>query len=183
LLPPRVWVDQYFNDSTGQGNHDEIDARGPWNEGDEWEFVEAPAFHDVRETVTDSASIHAESSEPADGEMVQELLVDQLRDILHAEKQVRATRSTAAGENPTVPRNPSSPANPSSVLGTSLGRTQSTISGDNPTVVTNPRSPETSNSGSAQSSGSPGSPSGSTNPSCVAGSGAGAARTGAGRQL
>ena len=57
-------VDQFFNDSTGQGDHGEIDARGPWNEGDQWALVEAPAFHEVRETVTDSPSIHAESSEP-----------------------------------------------------------------------------------------------------------------------
>src|SRR6476620_753116 len=43
----------------------------------------------ARETVTDSPPIHAESSEPGDGEMIQELLVDQLRDILHGEKQVQ----------------------------------------------------------------------------------------------
>ena len=83
IAPTAGLVDQFFNDSTGQGDHGEIDARGPWNEGDQWEFVEAPAFHEVRETVTDSPSIHAESSEPTDGEMIQELLVDQLRDILH----------------------------------------------------------------------------------------------------
>jgi Mn-containing catalase len=88
IAPTAGLVDQFFNDSTGQGDHGEIDARGPWNEGDQWEFVEAPAFHEVRETVTDSPSIHAESSEPTDGEMIQELLVDQLRDILHAEKQI-----------------------------------------------------------------------------------------------
>jgi Mn-containing catalase len=88
IAPTAGLVDQFFNDSTGQGDHGEIDARGPWNEGDQWEFVEAPAFQEVRETVTDSPSIHAESSEPTDGEMIQELLVDQLRDILHAEKQI-----------------------------------------------------------------------------------------------
>ena len=65
IAPTAGLVDQFFNDSTGQGDHGEIDARGPWNEGDQWEFVEAPAFHEVRETVTDSPSIHAESSEPA----------------------------------------------------------------------------------------------------------------------
>ena len=42
----------------------------------------------MRQTLTDSPSIHAESSEPRDVEVIQELLVDQLRDILHAEKQV-----------------------------------------------------------------------------------------------
>src|SRR3979490_1255343 len=53
IAPTAGLVDQFFNDSTGQGDHGEIDARGPWNEGDQWEFVEAPAFHEVRETVTD----------------------------------------------------------------------------------------------------------------------------------
>jgi Mn-containing catalase len=50
--------------------------------------VEAPAFQEIRETQTESPPIHAESSEPADVELIQELLVDQLRDLLHAEKQV-----------------------------------------------------------------------------------------------
>lgn len=44
-LPPTPgMVDQYFNDSTGVGDRGESDARGPWNEGGTWEFVEAPAF-------------------------------------------------------------------------------------------------------------------------------------------
>ncbi len=44
-IPPTPGlVDQFFNDSTGEGDDGEIDARGPWNEGDDWEFVEAPAF-------------------------------------------------------------------------------------------------------------------------------------------
>ena len=32
-----------------RGDSGEVDARGPWNEGDGWQFVEAPAFRDVRE--------------------------------------------------------------------------------------------------------------------------------------
>ncbi|HYP14215.1 MAG TPA: manganese catalase family protein [Bryobacteraceae bacterium] len=40
---PRL-VNQYFNDSTGIGDRGEPDARGPWNQGGEWEFVNAPAF-------------------------------------------------------------------------------------------------------------------------------------------
>jgi Mn-containing catalase len=45
-IPPTPGlVDQYFNDSTGEGDDGEVDARGPWNEGDDWEFVEAPAFN------------------------------------------------------------------------------------------------------------------------------------------
>lgn len=44
---PRV-VNQYFNDSTGIGDRGEPDARGPWNEGNNWDFVEAPAFQQFR---------------------------------------------------------------------------------------------------------------------------------------
>src|SRR5215813_11301861 len=34
MIPPTEdLVDQYFNDSTGEGDDGEIDARGPWNEG------------------------------------------------------------------------------------------------------------------------------------------------------
>src|SRR6185369_13323006 len=44
-IPPTTGlVDQYFNDSTGTGSDGEIDARGPWNQGGQWEFVDAPAF-------------------------------------------------------------------------------------------------------------------------------------------
>jgi Mn-containing catalase len=42
-IPPTPGlVDQYFNDSTGVGDKGEEDARGPWNEGGDWEIVEAP---------------------------------------------------------------------------------------------------------------------------------------------
>src|SRR3979409_354632 len=41
-------VDQFFNDSTGEGDDGEIDARGPWNEGGDWEFVESPALEQAR---------------------------------------------------------------------------------------------------------------------------------------
>jgi Mn-containing catalase len=87
IAPTPHLVDQYFNDSTGEGDHGETDARGPWNEGEPWEYVEAPAFQDLTST-NDSASIHAESSDPVGSDALQELLVDNLRDLLHAEKQV-----------------------------------------------------------------------------------------------
>lgn len=90
-IPPTAGlVNQFFNDSTGRGEHGEIDTRGPWNEGEEWEFVEAPAFQQIKETLHDveSPSIHTESSEAANPDTIQELLLDQLRDILHAEKQL-----------------------------------------------------------------------------------------------
>lgn len=44
---PRL-VNQYFNDSTGIGDRGEPDARGPWNEGEDWEFVDAPAFKEFQ---------------------------------------------------------------------------------------------------------------------------------------
>lgn len=44
-IPPTPGVvNQYFNDSTGIGDRGEGDLRGPWNQGNNWEFVEAPAF-------------------------------------------------------------------------------------------------------------------------------------------
>lgn len=42
-------VDQYFNDSTGQGDHGAVDSRGPWNQGGDWQYVEAPAFQELRD--------------------------------------------------------------------------------------------------------------------------------------
>src|SRR5205085_2830970 len=46
-IPPTPGlVDQYFNDSTGTGDRGEPDARGPWNEGGDWQMVNAPAFQE-----------------------------------------------------------------------------------------------------------------------------------------
>src|SRR4026209_1820637 len=45
ISPTAGIVDEYYNDSTGEGDDGEIDARGPWNEGNDWKFVEAPAFN------------------------------------------------------------------------------------------------------------------------------------------
>src|SRR3984885_10199576 len=48
-IPPTPGlVDQFFNDSTGKGDNGEVDARGPWNQGDGWKFVDAPAFLDMK---------------------------------------------------------------------------------------------------------------------------------------
>ena len=47
-IPPSPdLVNQYFNDSTGVGDRGETDARGPWNEGGDWELVTAPAFQQL----------------------------------------------------------------------------------------------------------------------------------------
>jgi Mn-containing catalase len=46
-IPPTPGlVDQYFNDSTGIGDRGEPDTRGPWNQGGDWELVNAPAFQE-----------------------------------------------------------------------------------------------------------------------------------------
>jgi Mn-containing catalase len=86
IAPTPQLVDQYFNDSTGEGDHGEVDARGPWNEGESWEYVEAPAFQDFSQG-GEEPSIHAASSE-GESDSLEGLLIDQLRDILHAEKQL-----------------------------------------------------------------------------------------------
>jgi Mn-containing catalase len=46
-IPPTPGlVDEYFNDSTGEGDYGETDARGPWNEGGDWKIVEQPQLED-----------------------------------------------------------------------------------------------------------------------------------------
>jgi len=47
IPPTPELVNQYFDDSTGMGDRGEPNARGPWNEGGDWELVEAPAFKEV----------------------------------------------------------------------------------------------------------------------------------------
>ena len=44
IQPTPKLVDQYFNDSTGEGDYGEKDMLGPWNNGGSWEVVDAPAF-------------------------------------------------------------------------------------------------------------------------------------------
>jgi Mn-containing catalase len=47
-LPPTPGlVDQYFNDSTGTGDRGETDARGPWNDGGDWQMVDTPGLQDL----------------------------------------------------------------------------------------------------------------------------------------
>jgi Mn-containing catalase len=79
-------VNQYFNDSTGSGDHGEIDTRGPWNEGEDWVFTESPALQSS--DPGSAPSIVAESSSPVDESGLTDLLLHELRDILHAEKQL-----------------------------------------------------------------------------------------------
>ncbi len=51
IPPDPEWVNKYMDDSTGDGDNGETNARGPWNEGGDWEIVEAPAFMDIGEAV------------------------------------------------------------------------------------------------------------------------------------
>lgn len=106
IAPSARIVNQFYNDSTGTGDMGEVDARGPWNEGDDWEFVESPVLRlgngkDAKSEAIDeepsepgesegeeSDSMRFESSLPADAEAIQETLIMHLRDMLHAEKQL-----------------------------------------------------------------------------------------------
>jgi Mn-containing catalase len=85
IAPTPGLAEQYFNVSTGAGDHGEVDARGPWNEGNGWVFTDSPA---VQGSETPAPSIVAESSPPEDIAGLQDLLIDELRDLLHAEKQL-----------------------------------------------------------------------------------------------
>jgi Mn-containing catalase len=86
IAPTPGLVDQFFNDSTGTGDEGEIDTRGPWNEGGDWEFVSSPALQNSQ--VDASTLIKTESSPPIAPGGMDDLLADELRDILHAEKQL-----------------------------------------------------------------------------------------------
>jgi Mn-containing catalase len=88
IAPTPGLVDQFFNDSTGEGDLGEVDTRGPWNEGEPWEFVEAPAFQDISGGGKKGAAIQARSAPPEDTKAIREVLLDELRDLLHAEKQL-----------------------------------------------------------------------------------------------
>lgn len=87
IAPTPGLVNQFFNDSTGSGDHGEIDTRGPWNEGGDWEFMKSPAIQSEADAESD-AETSMESSPLDAAEGLQELLVEELRDILHAEKQL-----------------------------------------------------------------------------------------------
>src|SRR3954465_7039515 len=79
IPPTPKLVDQFFNDSTGAGEDGEIDGRGPWNEGGDWDRVEAPAFADLRQTATENgdARVDDRSTSTSDSpDALEELLVE-----------------------------------------------------------------------------------------------------------
>jgi Mn-containing catalase len=89
IPPTPSLVDQFFNDSTGAGEDGEIDARGPWNQGGPWQVVDAPAFHDLRRNAAKATPIDDRStSTAAEPTMIQDVLVEGLQDLLHAEGQL-----------------------------------------------------------------------------------------------
>src|SRR4051794_22583204 len=93
IPPTPVLVDQFFNDSTGVGDDGEIDSRGPWNQGDAWEFIEAPAFEPAQQQPQEGAKGRVDdrsTSTTPNPELLSELLIEQLRDLLHAETQLVA---------------------------------------------------------------------------------------------
>jgi Mn-containing catalase len=47
-IPPTPELDnQYFDYSPGWGDRGDPNARGPWNEGGDWELISAPAFQEL----------------------------------------------------------------------------------------------------------------------------------------
>jgi Mn-containing catalase len=92
-IPPTPGlVDQFFNTSTGQGDDGELDARGPWNEGEDLQLVEAPAFQApalAQEPIGAQPEVDDRTTSSAgDPDMIEQLLIEQLRDLLNAEGQL-----------------------------------------------------------------------------------------------
>jgi len=59
IEPTPGLVDEYFNDSTGQGDFGDTDARGPWNDGNGWKIVEVPELKEGVEKLQGSANREA----------------------------------------------------------------------------------------------------------------------------
>jgi Mn-containing catalase len=90
-IPPTTGlVDQFFNDSTGSGEAGEMDARGPWNEGEGLMIVESPAFQELRKAPPAEGGEIDDRSTSTTGapEVLEALLVAQLQDMLDAERQL-----------------------------------------------------------------------------------------------
>lgn len=86
-IPPTAdLVNKYFDDSTGQGDDGETNARGPWNEGNGWELVPAPAFQEFRRQGREG-QLDNDAPTPTSS-VLAESLVDCLKDLLHAEGQL-----------------------------------------------------------------------------------------------
>ena len=61
-IPPTPGlVDEYFNDSTGEGDMGERDVRSPWNEGGSWKFREVPELQQGVRNLEGSSGKRVES--------------------------------------------------------------------------------------------------------------------------
>ena len=88
-IPPTPGlVDQFFNTSTGQGEDGEIDARGPWNQSEELQWVQSPALQAERDLAGGEQVDDRTTSSSDSPELIEQLLVDQLQDLLNAENQL-----------------------------------------------------------------------------------------------
>jgi Mn-containing catalase len=66
LPPTKGLVDQFFNDSTGEGDDGAKDMTGPWNSGGAWERVDAPAFQDLANPKAGTRKSHAGDNDDSD---------------------------------------------------------------------------------------------------------------------
>jgi Mn-containing catalase len=92
-IPPTPGlVSQFFNASTGSGEDGELDARGPWNQSEALQLLDNPALDTLGAAAGDAAEGERiddrTTSTAGDPEMIEELLVEQLRDLLNAEGQL-----------------------------------------------------------------------------------------------
>ena len=85
-IPPTPGlVDQFFNDSTGEGEDGEIDARGPWNRGRRMAIrrcAGVPGARLERSVEADSRVDDRTTSTTTEPDLIEELLVEELRDLL-----------------------------------------------------------------------------------------------------
>jgi Mn-containing catalase len=72
IEPTPGLVNQYFNDSSGSGENGDTDARGPWNQGGDREFVNAPAFQDFDSHKAGRRKTEADANTPGHGEKEKE---------------------------------------------------------------------------------------------------------------
>lgn len=86
IAPTPGLVDQYINASTGEGDMGEVDARGPWNQEPILRQIRSPALPPATDGELED-ELDVQSGNPGSEEL-KELLVEQLRDLLHAEKQL-----------------------------------------------------------------------------------------------
>jgi len=87
IAPTPGLAEQFFNDSTGTGDNGEVDSRGPWNEGEPWVYVEAPALQPQDGDGNELPVPSAQKSRDATAAF-EDLLIDQLHDLLSAERQL-----------------------------------------------------------------------------------------------